>query len=93
MRDGPGKPWRLVGKIPKAERVKFSTVFDELVIAGTREGESLLHVEQMDTNRWWMLVGGVLHVEVTKRRDGTCLVSFYEDRAGGVAGAIEGRKR
>ncbi len=58
------------------------TIFDELVI------DDFLHVEQMDTRHWWILVGNVLHVDVSKDARGNVTVSYWEDRKGGAGGAI-----
>lgn len=43
--------------------VLADTVFDEVAV------DSWLHVEQMDTNRWWMSVAG-LHINVRVGRNG-----------------------
>lgn len=59
-----------------------NTEFDELVIS------SWIHLEQMDSGRWWMNVGGVT-VNVTADRDGRPkVVSVYgpDDYAEAVPG-------
>jgi hypothetical protein len=72
VRDGVGKPWRVVGRVPKRRRVRARTVFDELVIGG------VLHVEQMSSNHWWINAGD-LHVDVVIKK-GKPVVSWWEDK-------------
>lgn len=40
-----------------------NTEFDELVVG------QAIHIEQMDSGRWWMSIGGV-HLDITIDRDG-----------------------
>lgn len=59
------------------------TEFDELVVS------KWLHVEQMDTGSWWMVVGGVV-INVRVGRDGRVkhvLVEGPNDNYGPVEGA------
>lgn len=70
-----GAPWRLLAHTPDGKETHDlevpGTVFDELVVG------KWIHIEQMDTNRWWMNIGGVT-VWVTASRDGKPVkVSVY----------------
>lgn len=63
---------RMVGRVPKGDRVPQRTIFDELVIAG------VLHVEQMSSNHWWLRAGD-LHVDIVIRL-GKPVVTWWEDK-------------
>lgn len=74
-----GSPWRVLahGKFDgkysnEAHNVEIpNTEFDELVVG------KWIHIEQMDTGKWWMNIGGVT-VWVKADRDGNPLsVSVY----------------
>lgn len=76
-----GGRWRfLAHRIVGRESIEFQATdfdpneFDELVVG------QWLHVEQMDTNRWWMNIGGVT-VWVTADRDGRpkCVTVYGPD--------------
>lgn len=83
-RDYPGVAAHVALRHPREEmHIAERAVLDEVVL------DDFFHLEQMDTNHWWMLVGGVLTVEVTRLRSGKVTVSFWEDRPGGAHGLIE----
>jgi hypothetical protein len=91
----PGASWRVSSRHPRhgfgggASSIDHpGSIIDEVVIDGW------LHLEQMDTRRWWMRVGD-LHINVHLRTDGSTRVSagidggadLLQDHDGGPWGA------
>lgn len=77
-----GKPDAYAGEDPI---VLESTEFDEFVL-----GAAAVHIEQMDTGKWWMSVGG-FHLTVHIDRDGcaTRVTGELADPRDGVVYAVE----
>ena len=71
----PGSRWRILAKDgDKHIELENQGVFDELVI------DNWFHLEQMDTNQWWMRIGdgrdeNSPHIWVTIEPDGKVRVS------------------
>ncbi len=68
-----GSNWRTLVELDNGQKIgckgNGDSVFDELVI------DSFLHVEQMNTNQWWMQVGDAA-IWVTIDRKGEAKLSI-----------------
>ena len=79
-KDAPGTRWRVLAH-RGSEHVELENqgVIDEVVV------DEWLHVEQMDTHRWWMRVGDA-RVLVTIGENGQARVDIERGCYGDVAG-------